>query len=60
MDDIYCSKSNWEALFTPANFFHKYKYDSVLHLLTLEYSSISVIENNSSVSRSLVNFCIRM
>lgn len=30
MDDIYCSKTNWETLFTPANFFHKYKHYIVL------------------------------
>jgi len=30
MDDIYCNKSNWESLFTPGNFFQKYKHYIVL------------------------------
>ncbi|XP_066934707.1 poly(A) polymerase type 3-like isoform X1 [Clytia hemisphaerica] len=30
MDEIYCSKSTWESIFTTANFFQKYKHYIVL------------------------------
>ena len=41
MDEIYCNKSTWEAIFTPANFFQKYKYGSMQRFKNFLHHSYS-------------------